>query len=1046
MQDLQQYNETFLRELERLNPAQREAVDQIEGPVLVVAGPGTGKTQILAARVGRILLETDTLPQNILCLTFTDAGVHAMRRRLLDLIGPEAYRVHIFTFHSFCNSIIQDNLELFGRSDLEPLSDLERVEIIRQLIDDLDVVHPLKRGQSDVYFYEKHLYELFKLMKTEAWTVEYIHKKIDEYLLDLPNRKEFIYQVTRGTFRKGEPKQAKIEETTERMERLRAAAALYPPYERAMHQARRYDYDDMILWVLRAFEENEALLRNYQEQYLYFLVDEYQDTNGAQNKILQKLVEYWDNPNIFIVGDDDQSIYEFQGARLKNLTDFYETYKTDLRLVLLRDNYRSSQCILDTARNLIAHNHIRIANNLSKLGFEKNLHARHQEFAALDVLPKMVAYPNRVQEEVDIVQQIEAMQASGFPLEAVAVIYARHKQVQNIISLLDKKEIPYNVKRRVNILDQSLIRNLRELLEYLQAEYQSPNSGEHVLFRLLHVDFLGLSPSDVTKLSVYLAKFDLTERPRLRDILRKQEIIAELNLEQPKAVYRLSDLIENLLGELSGASLPALLEKVINRSGLLKMVSEHADRVWLIQVIKTFFDFAMEETERQPRLTLRQLLETLQSMDANRLPIGINKVTTAAHGVNLLTAHSAKGLEFQRVFLLDCTKDYWEPSGRNSSYRFPLPDTLTFSGEEDALEARRRLFYVAMTRAKEWLHISYSEQDKAGKELQRAVFVDEITRGAQLPVVQRSVSEETMIESQFLQLTELPAPVVTAPDKAAIEELLEGFTLTISALNQYLKCPLGFYFENVLKAPVLPSESASYGTAMHNALRRLFEKMVLSKSKKFPDERFLVQLYEEEMQQLRGNFSRREFERRLELGRRNLATFYQQQAETWSPKVRVEFTIRNAQIDGVPVSGTIDRLDLQEQLTATIVDYKTGKADAARLRTADHSPPYGGSYWRQLVFYKLLYESAERTSRRVTKGVITWLDPDSKGHFPSKFIDFSAKDVGFMRQLVHETYEKIKNHEFYEGCGKPDCQWCNFVRHNIPVDSFAETEVEALDD
>jgi len=143
---LEQYNESFLRELEKLNPEQRQAVDQFEGPVLVIAGPGTGKTHILSARIGRILMETDTRAQNMLCLTFTDAGVKAMRQRLLDLIGPEAHRVHIFTFHSFCNNIIQENLEFFGRHDLEPISDLERVEIIRNLLDELDTHHPLKSG------------------------------------------------------------------------------------------------------------------------------------------------------------------------------------------------------------------------------------------------------------------------------------------------------------------------------------------------------------------------------------------------------------------------------------------------------------------------------------------------------------------------------------------------------------------------------------------------------------------------------------------------------------------------------------------------------------------------------------------------------------------------------------------------------------------------------------------------------------------------------------------------------------------------------------
>ncbi|MCA9386391.1 ATP-dependent helicase, partial [Candidatus Dojkabacteria bacterium] len=202
-----------------------------------------------------------------------------------------------------------------------------------------------------------------------------ISNRIDEYLADLPNRREYIYQVSRGTFIKGALKQAKYDEEVSRMEMLRSAAELYPRFGRALQEARRYDYDDMILWVIRAFEENEALLRTYQEQYLYFLVDEFQDTNGAQNEILNFLTAYWDNPNLFIVGDDDQSIYEFQGARLKNLTDFYDRYREHLQLVVLKNNYRSSQKILDSSRELIRRNERRIINNLEELGLEKNLTA-----------------------------------------------------------------------------------------------------------------------------------------------------------------------------------------------------------------------------------------------------------------------------------------------------------------------------------------------------------------------------------------------------------------------------------------------------------------------------------------------------------------------------------------------------------------------------------------------------------------------------------------------------------------------------------------------
>src|SRR4051812_20641152 len=183
----------FSEEYQKLNEQQRKAVDTIEGPVMVIAGPGTGKTQILASRIGRILLETDSAPENILCLTYTDAGVVAMRKRLLQFIGPDAYKVNIYTFHAFCNDVIQENLSLFERTSLDPVSDLERIELFKHLIDTFPKNHPLKRYRGDVYFEINNLQSLFSTMKREGWTPALINKKIDDYVADLSMRDEFIY-------------------------------------------------------------------------------------------------------------------------------------------------------------------------------------------------------------------------------------------------------------------------------------------------------------------------------------------------------------------------------------------------------------------------------------------------------------------------------------------------------------------------------------------------------------------------------------------------------------------------------------------------------------------------------------------------------------------------------------------------------------------------------------------------------------------------------------------------------------------------------------
>ncbi len=1045
MPSRQQYNVAFLAALDRLNPRQREAVEHIEGPVLVIAGPGTGKTHILTARIGRILLETDTQPHNILCLTFTDAGVRAMRERLLEFIGPEAHRVHIYTFHSFCNSIIQDNLELFGRHDLEPLSELERVELIRGIIDELDVDHPLRRGHVDIYFYEQHLHDLFQRMKAEDWTVEHVHRQIEAYLAGLPQRPDYLYQRKSGRFQKGDLKVGKIAEETRRMERLRAGVDLFPRYVARMRQARRYDYEDMILWVLRAFEEHEDLLRSYQEQYLYFLVDEYQDTNGAQNEVLQRLIGYWENPNVFIVGDDDQSIFEFQGARLKNLTDFYRRYRENLHLVLLRDNYRSSQLILDTSRSLIRHNERRIVNSLRELGIEKVLQAGNAEVAASALRPQIIAYPNRMQEETDIVDQVAGLWEQGVDLNEVAVIYARHRQASTIVDLLEKRGIPYRTRRKVNILHLPLIQNLRSLLEYLDLESRRPHSGEPLLFRILHYRFLGIPPADTARLSTHLAGYPWEERPPWREAIADSDRLRRLGLQAPERISTLSALIDALLQELHQLPLPTLVERLINRSGLLNDVLQHPERGWRVQVLKSFFDFVRQESERRPRLQLKELLELLHRMDANRLSIEVNREMHAERGVNLLTAHSAKGLEFRYVFLIDCVEDYWEPRRRGSRYRFPLPDTLTWSGEEDALEARRRLFYVAMTRAREHLHISYSRQDKAGKDLQRAIFIDEITQGMGLEENFRQVPEERLLDAQILHLQESARPRLPEQDAAATDALLEGFSLSISALSSYLRCPLGFYYEYVLRAPVQESESAAYGSAVHNALQRYFEQMLRDPDHRFPAREVLIRLFEREMRSLRGQVSPEFYEQRLESGRRHLAAYYDRYHADWSRHVRIEQHLRNAEIDGVPISGTIDRLDLSDRREVHIVDYKTGAPKSDRLRRPTPARPEGGAYWRQLVFYKLLYEHADAGDRTVATGAISFIEPDADGYLVEETLTYHPKDLEAVRRLIRESYAAIRRHEF-QGCGERRCSWCTFVRYNILVDSFADREVEDLDD
>jgi DNA helicase-2/ATP-dependent DNA helicase PcrA len=1032
------YNTEFRDLLDHLNPAQRQAVEQTEGPVLVIAGPGTGKTHLLSARIGKILLDTDAKPQNILCLTFTDAGANAMRQRLLAMIGPEAHRVPIFTFHAFCNRIIQENLELFGRADLEPLTDLERIEIVRQMLEKLPPDHALRAGKKLIFQYERQLRDLFAAMKKEGWTPGHVLRTTDEFLDGLPDNPDYLYQRNNKYGKKGEPKEAKLRETREKMALLRAAADLYPTYQHALERAGLYEYEDMILWVLRAFDQHESLLRNYQERYQYFLVDEYQDTNGAQNLLLQRLLDYWQNPNILIVGDDDQSIYEFQGARLKNLLEFYHVHRAGLQTIVLDRNYRSTQDILDAAGRVIERNELRAIHALTEENLSKSLLAQTDETGG----PVLQVYDNRLSEIAHITLQIEALIAAGEAPSDIAVLYARHKQAAVLMQLLSKKGIPYETKRPANILDIPMIRQFRELLRYVYDESTRPFSGEHRLFRLLHAPWFDIPALDLARIAAHLALLpEQTTAGKIRPALSDLPLLQSFQLSDPARLHAVARKLEHWIRDIPDLSLPALIERLYTQSGLLLYTLNQPDKAWYLQILYTFLEFVNTQAGRHPRLALDRLLALLDSMDDNDLPLLVQQSVRAGEGILLITAHSAKGLEFKHVFLFDCTEDYWEPSARGGSGRFALPDTLTLSGEEDALEARRRLFYVAMTRAERHLSISYSRTDTNGKSLRQTRFVDETG----LPETRIQVQPSDLLGVQALLMLEPNLPVITLPEPALVDDLLADFTLSVTGLNRFLRCPLAFYYQDVLRIPETVSEAATFGHAMHEALRQFFSLMKADKDQAFPDAATLTRLFASQMENSRGFFSTHGYNQRLALGRNFLQQYHYAQVPYWRRRAIVERRIDRTELDGVPMTGVLDKIEWLDNGTIRIVDYKTGAPDAKKLAPPSDTQPHGGDYWRQLAFYKILLERARIYGETVGSGVIAWLEPDKKGNIPVSEIKFSAEEIHFMEDLIRDTYARITRREFTEGCGEADCIWCTMHRDK-EMPAYLVNGEEDLDD
>lgn len=1026
----------FYKRYNNLNERQQEAVDTIYGPVMVIAGPGTGKTEVLSMRIANLLRsDAQVQPTEILCLTYTDEATNSMRRRLVQVIGTAAHRVNIMTFHAFCNNVIQNNSEYFSMRSLQPITDLERTELLYEMLEQLPQGHPLRKLSGNIYYDANKLNRLFDFMKRENYRAEEIAAAIDEYIASLPMRDEYVYKRAGKGYAKGDLKQAAIDEEIKRMETTRAAAYLFNDYTERMKNAGRYDFNDMIIWVLDAFKKHPALLLSYQERHQFILVDEFQDTNGSQNELLNMLTEFWEDPNIFVVGDDDQSIYEFQGARIRNIIDFYSRYKDNIKIVILPHNYRSSQAILDSATSTIKNNKQRLIYELHELNLDKNIIAAAERFINGNntVKPIVKAYSNVLHEEADIVMQIEKMQQQGADLSDVAILYAQHKQADNIISLLEKKGIPYSVKKPVNVLELPLVDQIINILRYLNEEKKQTFSAEAMLFEMMHAPYYGIASVDIAHLSLFIQTNKQKDKGLgfWRLVLANGLLLESLNLQSVKELRTLGNNVDKWISQQSELPLPLLVENIIYESGIMAYLLNTKDYVWNVQVVHTFFEYVKEAYNRNPNLKAPDFLRMIDRMRDENISLPIQKVIHHENGVHLYTAHGAKGNEFEHVFLIGVNKNFWE-NKRGGGNEYKIPDTITRTNEDADKsykeEVARRLFYVALTRAKKHLHVSYAVNDNNNKPLEYSIFIDEISTPEER--IDHTVATEDVLRHIHWAMEPVPAVRIQLANHQAIDRILQQFTMSYTSLSKYLRCPLTFYYETILRVPYLKNDALAFGSAVHNTLERMF-RVMKERNGVFPDKEEVLNQFGIYMYVERESFTPIQYDRRMEQGRTVLGDYYDNYINTFAKNVEVEHTVKRFMLDGVPVTGKIDKIEMDGE-SCTVVDYKSGDPDrSATALTAqpNEKEPLGGDYWRQMVFYKLLLENNPDKNWQVQMGMFDYIEKGKKTNEYKRIkVPVFAQDEEIVRKQLKDTYLRIMNHEFNEGCGKEECLWCNFAK------------------
>ena len=1039
----------FDKEYARLNDEQRQAVDTLDGPVMVIAGAGTGKTQTIALRIANILEKTDTNPQSILCLTFTDSAAITMRSRLTQIIGPTAYSVHISTFHAFCQETIQSNPEYFiFAPNIKPLDDLDRFKITQEIIDELPDQSLLKPW-GDHYFYQNELITTIQKLKRENCTPDAFEKllqdealfiskttpifealkalrlsktleseiktleaELQKALKDLPHyRSLFTYEseaFKSGVYDQGAAKSALINYKNalikhfdyfgSALPKQQELLTLYRSYQKKLIKHSRFDYDDMIIFVLNAFATHPDLLLNYQEKYQHILVDEYQDTNTGQNQILEYLGAYFDNPNLFVVGDDDQSVYRFQGAAIENIFNFYQKYRSQLKLIVLKNNYRSHQLILDSSLSVINNNKNRIANYIASV--DKSLVAT----SLYDPDPiNIYEAATPLDENYFVAKQIQKLLVSGVPPKEIAVLYRNNADSLDLEEMLSSLKIKYLIPSGQNALSDSLVLQTIDLLKLIN------NPSAELVFRFLTFPFVNFSQLDLFKITRWASKnkqnildllFDKTKLQQLSEIVTPKSQVKLRNLSRRLAKARQWQQIY---------SLDTFFNQVIRSFHLLDYLLQKNDLEHL-----AIFNCFYREVKRLSQEELASNSELLQRLDLhiqNHIPLNVSSLDSNQNdAIRLFTVHKAKGMEFDHVFIIKCLDKKWGNHNLPPLLRLPLGILKTEVASQTAaeFEDERRLFYVALTRAKKQIYISFAKTNNQNKAVLPSLFIFEIKPELleHLPSdLQSSNALKVIMPKQLFN------PQKNIDYQQYLRDYLKNeYVFNISHLNAYLRCPCCFYYQTILRLPSAKDKFASLGTAVHGALSSNF------KSKEDLLTAFAYDLKKEQL-------SAQDFDESLTKGNLALSKYFDNYLPVVVDKkcIDIDFASHHVVVDDIRITGKIDKIEFLDQHgnarpAIRVVDYKTGNPDSKFQELS-----LEGDYFRQLVFYKLLADSDPFFSYDVIQGVIDFIEPSSRTQkFVRKTYELTTRDVDNLKILVDDVYQKILRLEFDPSASCPD--------------------------
>jgi DNA helicase II / ATP-dependent DNA helicase PcrA len=1000
----------FDAEYKKLNPEQREAVDSIEGPVMVVAGPGTGKTQVLTLRIANILKKTDTSPENILALTFTDAAATNMRRRLAEIIGSRAYQVVISTFHSFCNDIIKKHPESFPAIvGSEHISEVDQVRIIESCIDDESPKSTLEllRPFGNPHLYVPNIRRAIDVLKREGISTNRFQEIIQKERKRFEETPDLYHTSGRyeGRMKTVYAQQAK------RISKNEELASLYERYQSILREQKQYDFADMIMETLSAISSDHDLLSELQETHQYILVDEHQDTNNAQNRIIEMIASFHASPNLFVVGDEKQAIFRFQGASLENFLYFEKRFKDVKRITLVR-NYRSSQSILDSAGSILS----------GELPLEA--HAGHL------LAPISIAALSQPEAEADyIASDVEKRAQERVPYGEIGVLYPENADAHGIARALWQKGIPYTIESDQNLFDDADVSKLVMVLRAVE------NYGEDEdIARLMHIRWFGIHPLDTYR----LLRFAHEQKISLYELVHNKKLFARIDLSKPRALQVCIDKISDWVSFASEEPLTLLVSRIIRESGILKEILSSPNAHDRMDALNSFFDEVQKIGRGGGVPKLKDFFTYLETIEKHRLSIKKHHSHLREGMVRLMTVHKAKGLEFDIVYIAKVYDGHF--GGRRIADRLALPPAVySLSGdvmpESRSEDDARRIFYVALSRARKHVVITYPREDDDGKELLPSQFITEIKPDLTEEINVREFEEKRVLESakRFESGT---YPVHDLKDKEFVRALFISHGMSVSALNNYLVCPWRYFYRNLIRIPEPKGKSALYGTAVHEALHTFFSQL---KDRDVTKES-LLSAFEQSLG--KQPLTPRDRKDVLEKGKVALGGFYDTYYKTANRNVLVEFNVKGIELEeDIRITGKIDKIEfLGNGNEVNVVDYKTKKPVTRNAIMGKTKSNDTGDMYRQLVFYKLLldlYEDGKparagehRGGYKMVSGEISFVEPDDKGRYKSEKFVPTDEEVKNLKEEVLRVSHEILDLAFWDkACGDKKCEFCTLRSH-----------------